>query len=383
MSNKVGLLLPRSVIYPSMGFDMLGAVKCALAEAGISDIEIKTENIGIAGDDKLNYSACEKLLFDGCSIVAGYVNPLTAEKLQVMCSGANAIFLHLDAGYHYPSAIQQQHNLFTISLQGVLGCRLAAVTAVAEGGKAFAFTGSFYDAGYRSTHGFHRGLEDAGGSITFNHITKLKRADFTLAPLAEHLRANPGDGLLAAFCGDMMQDLFAAMAADSVFANHSVSGSPFMGDEVWLGQSVYPGMNIKVCVPWTSRLQHDGNKHFMKVMADKKVKTNLFSVLGWEAGQVMAVALAAGDTDVAVAKLEGLQYTSPRGTITIDAATHQAYAPMYEAWVKRNDVTEYCVLEPVSESPYTEQQRKKLEEDINNFSGPSTSWQNAYACLDS
>ncbi len=383
MNKKIGLLLPRSVIYPSMGLDILGGVRCALADAGAGDVEIKTENIGVAGDDKIIYAACEKLLFDGCSVIAGYVNPQTAEKLQAMCAGGDIIFLHLDAGYHYPSSTKKQSHLFTISLQGALNCRVASTMAVADGVKGCAFAGSFFDAGYRGIHGFHRGLEDAGGNVTFNHITKLKRSDFTIEPLIGHLQANPEDGLLAAFCGDMLQDFFAGVAASNALAGHSVYGSPFVGDEVWLGQSVYPGVDIKVCVPWAGRLAHEGNRHFMQVMAEKKVKTNIFSVLGWEAGHVMASALQADDTAAASAALEGMEYTGPRGDVRIDAETHTTYAPVYVAWVKKNDVTEHCVLVPQGVSPYTEQQRKKLEDDINNFGGMATSWMNAYGCLES
>src|SRR6201989_3537398 len=99
MSIKAGLLLSRSVIFPTMSFDMMNGLKQGLADNGIKDVEIKVENIGLGADGKQVYASCEKLLFDGCTIVAGYVNPITAEKLEPLFAGANAIFLALDAGY--------------------------------------------------------------------------------------------------------------------------------------------------------------------------------------------------------------------------------------------------------------------------------------------
>ncbi len=382
MERKIGLLLPRSVIYPSMGFDIVGGLRGALAEAGMNDVVIKTENIGIASDDKLSYSACEKLIFDGCSVVAGYVNPSAAEKLQVLCEGANVVFLHLDAGYQYPASAKMQPHLFTLSLQGALNCRVASAAAVAEGVKGAAFTASFFDAGFRGVHGFHRGLEDAGGYITFNHITKLKRAEFSLEPLIEHLAANPDDGLLAAFCGDMLQDFFAGLAAYDL-SGRKVYGSSFMGDEVWLAQSVYPGVDVRVCVSWAGTLEHEGNKRFMRAMAEKKVKTNFFSVLGWEAGQMMAVILRHEDAAEAIAALEGLEFESPRGHVRVNAVTHMVEAPVYDALVKKNEFNDRCVLHVVGLSPLSEEQRKKQEEVVKNFDGMATSWMNAYACLDS
>lgn len=382
MNRKVGLLLTRSVIYPSMGFDIAGGVRTALASMGATDVEIKTENIGIAGDDKLTYAACERLLFDGCSIIAGYINPLTAEKLQPLCDGAGAIFLHLDAGYHFPSSTKKQTGLFRVSLQGTLCCRIIAAVAAADGQKNSAFAGSFYDAGYRGVFGFHHGLEDAGGAITFNHITKLKRSEFTMEPLVQHLAERQDVGVLAAFCGDMLQDFFAGAAAGSVLQGRQVYGSPFMADEVWLSQCVYAGVDIKVCVPWAGTLQHEGNRQYMQAMADKKVKTNFFSVLGWEAGIIMAKALKADDAAAANTMLEGWSYDGPRGKVVIDADTHMANAPLYLGWVKKNSVTEHCVLEVTGEYGKVDVQRNKLDEEINNFTGPATSWHNAYGCLD-
>lgn len=383
MSKHAGLLLPRSVIYPTMNFDMMNGLKYGLADKGMNDVVIKTENIGLAADDKLIYAACEKLLFDGCAVVAGYMNAASAEKLQPLFAAANALLIALDAGYLYPSSMNQLPNVFYVSLQGALCCRLAAKTAQVDGHKKFAFTGSFYDAGYRGIHAFHRGVEEGDGAITFNHITPLKRADFTIEPLVKHLAEPKADAVLAAFCGDMMQDFFAGAANEHVFEHHPVYASPFMGEEQWLAQSMYPGVDMKTCVTWASTLDNEANKHFITTMTGNKQRANIFSVIGWEASLLMAAIISSGDTADSIHVLEGMQYNGPRGAVTIDAATHQCYAPVYEAWIQKNEATGNCILAPIRESPYTEQQRKQLEHDINNFTGTTTSWHNAYACLDS
>ena len=117
-------------------------------------------------------------------------------------------------------------------------------------------------------------------------------------------------------------------------------------------------------------------------MAGKKLRANIFSVLGWEAGQIAAAAFGAEEIDDRIRILEGLKYTSPRGEVVIDAATHNCHAPVYEAWVKRDEATGNCILIPIKESHCTEEQRGKLYKDIRDFDGQATSWQNAYGCLD-
>jgi branched-chain amino acid transport system substrate-binding protein len=382
MTKKIGLLLPKSVIYPAMSFDIMGGLRCGLAEAGAADTEIKVDSIGVAGDDKQIYAACEKLLFDGASVVAGYVNPGSAEKLAPLFAGANALFIALDAGYHLPS-LQLQRHIFYLSLQGMLGCRMATHLAMADGLKNMAFTCSFYDSGYRAAFACNSALPDEGGNIMFNHITKLKRNEFTLEPLAEHLAASGAEAVFAAFCGDMLQDFFAVAAAGDVFKGTGLYGSPFVGDEVWLVQSLYPGVDVQVCVPWAMGVDNAANARFMAQLKAKNTNINLFSLLGYEAALVAAAAMGAASTSEAIALLEGQVITSPRGAVTIDAATHQGHAPMYEAVVRRNEATGNCVLTVLRESGDTEELRGKMAADVTALEGPMTSWVNAYGCLDS
>jgi branched-chain amino acid transport system substrate-binding protein len=383
MNKTIGLLLPRSVIYPSIAFDILAGLRESLNDAGLTDAEIKTESIGLGADDKMIYSACEALLFQGVSVITGYVNPTSAEKLAPLFTSAGALFISLDAGYHFPTSTKKLSPVFYLSLQGALCVRTITAIALEEGKKNMAYAGSFYDSGYRGPYAFHKSIEEGGGTVTFNLITPLKRADITLKPLENNLKTTEVDAVFASFCGDMLQDFCAAAATDNVFKDHSLYGSSFTGEEQWLAQSLYPGRDIKVCVPWASDFKNDSNIHFTELLKNKNKNVNIFSLLGWEAGMVISKIVAVSDIATAINNLEGFEFNSPRGKVKLDAATHQCYAPVYEAWIKKDDTTGNCKLLSSIESAVTEEQRIKLEEDINSIAGPTTSWFNAYACLDS
>ncbi len=382
MANKIGLLLPRSVMYPTMSFDMMAGLRQGLAELGIKDAEIKTENAGLGAEPKDIYAACEKLIFDGCMVVVGYVNPVAAEALEPLFASAGAIFIALEAGYHYPmGGLRALPHVFTVSLDGVLCCRIMARTAVADGCKRLAYAGSFYEAGYRSVQGYHKAVEEAGAAISYNLITPLKRADFSLAPLMQHIEAEQPDGVLASFCGDMLQDFCTAAAANTALADTAVYGSSFMADEIWLGQCTYPGMDIKVATTWGSGLVNEANTKFKETMAAAKQRVNIWSLLAWDAARLVAVALLY-EADGAIATLEALAYDGPRGHVVVSAATHRANGPVYTGVVVKS-ATGNCQLEITGVSPFLAEQREALEADINNFDGIATSWKNAYGCLES
>lgn len=381
MNKNIGLLLPRSVMFPSIAFDMMGGLKSGLENAGISDITVKTVSIGLGSDDKVINNACEQLLFDGVSLVFGYVNPTSAEKLEPLFASANAVFVALDAGYHFPSAVKKLSHVFYLSLQGALCIRCNVRHAMEDGMKRMAYVSSFYDSGYRSAFAVHGGLTEPAG-VTYNLITPLKRADFSLAPLAEKLNEDIADSIFAAFCGDMLQDFCRAASAGDIFKEYPVYGSSFVGDEQWLAQSPYPGMDVKTCVPWASGLTTTESSKFTDKLAGKNINVNIFSLLGWEAASIAAKwpNVSAGD---AVAALEGFCFESPRGLVRLDAETHQCHAPVYVAWVKKNEETGNCILVQVGESPFSDEERGKLENDINSITGSMTSWFNAYGCIES
>jgi len=381
MTNKVGLLIPRSALYPSINFDLVGGLRNGLLQAGIDNIEIKTENIGLGDDEKLIYANCERMLFDGVSIIAGYVNPITAEKLQLLFANAGAIFIALDAGYHFPLVYDTLPNVFTVSLQGALCCRAVVKIAAQEGKKKFAYISSFYEAGYRGAFAFARSLEDEKGAITFNHITPLKRSDFTLEPLAWHLQEPTADGVLACFCGDMLQDFCTEAAKKNMFEAHPVYGSSFMGDEQWLTKSIYPGSDIKVCVPWASKLNNEANHTFINKMTTQKA--NVFSLLGWEAAHLIAAAIKADNINDAITLLEHYTFEGPRGSMAMDATHHELLSPIYEAAVKKDETTGNCLLQPMGEVSFVAEQRIKVWDDIRVFNGEGTSWFNTYGCIGS
>jgi branched-chain amino acid transport system substrate-binding protein len=375
--NNIGLLLPRSVIYPSINFDILEGLRCSLAAAGANDVQVTTENIAHGENDNVIYAHCEKMLMNGIMVIAGYVNPATTIKLQPLFENAGGVFIALDAGYQF--AFERKHcpNIFTVSLGGALACRLIARNATLEENNHFSFVSSFYDAGFRTAYTFFNSLGENGGEISFNHITQLKRADFTLEPLRQHLQTSPGDSIFVSFCGDMTEDLFNALRADAAFARHAFYGAPFVAEETWLAKINYPGMNIKTCVPWARQLSNLANNEFINALAAKKREANVFSLLGWEAGILVAKVIESGSFSV----LEGFEFASPRGAVKIDAARHIVVAPMYVAQIVKDEATGKCCLLPGPEL-LDQKELDKFEQEKDAFPG-GTVWQNAYACLNS
>lgn len=381
---QIGLLTPRSSVFPTINFDLVDGLKASLAEAGITDVEIKTSGIGLGTSDKDIYTAAEKMLFDGAAIIAGYINPSTAQMLEPLFANANAILIVLTPGYHIPPPGYKPQNTFTISLDSTLACRVLPSIAREKGDSEFAFTYSFFDAGFRAPYGFFNGVTDAGAQIVFNHATQLKKKDFTIEPLTNFLKENERTALMAASCGDMVQDLFGAMEAEPEYARHHLYAAPFVAEESWLNKCPYPGANVTAIVSWASTLNDEPNQTFTEGLRKRNRTANLFSLLSWEAGKLVAIALEADGTAERIKLLENCSFTSPRGNVIIDAATHESHAPLYVAAITENEDNGMCRLQVIQEVDATtvSAHRKKFREEVESIGATTTSWYNAYGCLE-
>lgn len=374
---NIGLLLPRSVLYPSISFDIMDGLKMGLKKLDFNEVQIISTSIGVAAKNEEIYSGCEQLLFNGTDVIVGYMNPVSAEFVQPLFESAGKTLIVLDSGYHFHSFQGKLPNVYFISLQGSLCSRLIVRKALAEGQKNFAFTCSFYDAGYRSPYAYAIATEEKGASITYNHITPLQKADFSLEPLAQHLENNKGVALLTSFCGDMLEDFFRESAKFDSISSCKTYGSGFTAEELWLNKIPYPGYDWNCSIPWSSKIKSPENIEFVTAMENVKAdKANVFSLLGWEAALFIAA--------MKKQSIDGLIINSPRGAVFMNPNTGFSEAPVYYATVTKNEKTGNCHLENILEVTDFEEERENLQQNINAIKDTLTnSWLNAYACLES
>lgn len=335
--------------------------------------EIVSAGIGVAAKHEEIYAHCEQFLLSGTDIIVGYMNPLAAEFIHPLFESSGKTLIVLDSGYHFPK-FSKLPNAWFISLQGSLCTRVIVQKAIEDGFRNFAFSCSFYDAGYRPSYVYAAAVEEKGGSIVFNHITSLRRSDFTLEPLKEFLNKEEGTAVLASFCGDMAEDFFTE--SSGMVGSGKVYGTGFTSDETWLNKISYPGYDWSTAVAWSGELQIPENKVFISTMNRiKEGKANLFSLLGWEAAQFIGF----DNTS-----FNGMTINSPRGTVAINPENGFTKSVVYYATVSKDEITGNCLLSNLQVASVTESEREGLKNNIQSLQNmEANTWLNAYACLES
>lgn len=376
---RIGILMPRSTLYPALGLDMLNGLKQSLKQRNLFDeVKLLTDNIGFGIEEPEIYTKAEKMLLqEDADIVIVFAGLRVAEMLQPLFAASNKLLVMMHFGANIPDTWQAAPTTITHSLNFCLHARLTGRLAAQETNKQAINMVSYYDGGYRQCYALLTGHQQQGGVPRFNHITHLKLSEFTIQPIIPFLEANSDvRTLLCLFAADQAEHFYKDIAPLQQQFGLQLYVTPMMLDaalKAALGAD-FSIQQVKGYIPWHASLDNEANRLFTKNNA------NYFSLLGWDAGAIIAE-LAPGLNNGAqnmqelVRSVSGKKIDSPRGWIMIDPVSQYTYGPSYLASCKNNfDIT-------------VEQEAEQVEQEWAEFTqitisaDESSGWRNTYLCI--
>ncbi len=385
---RIGVLTPRSSLYPSMGFDILNGLKAGFAQLNLSDhITLITDNIGFGTDEAEIYTKAEKMLLgDNADIVIACCDSRIAAMLQPLFTAADKLFLVINPGANLPEGWQAAPTAIVHSLNFCFNTYLTGALAAANG--AGAMTASYYDAGYNQVFCMVNSFQQNGGSILYNHITHLKTEEFTLAPLKEFVASENGaQNLLCLFSADMAALFYKEIANIQQNQSCKLFVAPMMLEETLLKElNNEAGVaNVQGYTPWLSTLNNAHNQQFVAAyQAAYNKQPNLFTLLGWDSAVIIeqfSQQLQSNQNNTAKAvkaMSNGAAMPSPRGWIKLDPASNHIYGP---AWlVKASNHFELTIAG--SDGIDTDAEWKNFTATMALSSNEiHSAWRNTYLCI--
>jgi branched-chain amino acid transport system substrate-binding protein len=381
--NKIGILLPRSTFYDTIGFDIFEGLKLGLQQLGTTDVKIVTENIGFGADKQQCYRSAEKLLLEeNVTLVIAYISHRTAELLRPLFLAANKMLIVLDSGASLAKEWPSCSNIFYLSLHNALGAWMSAKKATTEGYKSGGMVSGYYDGGYLHTYSISKSFETTGGIINFNQVTGYKEDDFTMSPLKDHLIQYPNSALLSLFSGDFVQWYFKEIKNEFEGKNLPIYLSPFGLEETMLENAVFPSHNIKGVTSWSKKIDTVQNKLFITTLESFGKKPSFFSLLGWESAQlateIIRLSLKHSNKIAFIANdLQLFEFETPRGKIYFDPKTNTSITPFYEVTViEKNGM---CELQLDNQIENVKDEFEKMcALPLENI---TSAWFNSYTCI--
>ncbi len=382
---RVGLLLPRSTLFPSFGLDILAGLKKRLQFLGASEnIKLIIDNIGFGADEQEVYTKAEKMILqEDADVVIVIADNRNTEILQPLFAATNKILLAVNCGTDVAENWNTGTTTIIHTLNFSLNARLTGILAAEQENKKVVNTMSYYDAGYFQCFSMLNGNQQYGGIASFFHITKLKLSEFTLDPLEAYLaQADATHNLLCLFCGEQAEQFYKEMAVLQKKFPCQLYVTPMMLDEQ-LKKSLdaaFQIQNVTGFIPWHSSLENEENHIFKEQMGQEGKWANYFSLLGWDTGSILHMIdlkRSSGQLEAAaiVRSFAGEKINSPRGWILTDNETQYVYGPAYKAVCSNNFEINIVTTDIDIKEAF------EAFKSVNIKLSDASSWKNTYLCI--
>lgn len=331
--HTIGILLPGSTLYPSIGMDFLQGIKSCLKFNDFNEVDYQVNMISYGLKDDEIYAAAEKMLvLNNADVVVAFIGDYHAAKLSPLFAAAGKLLIISNAGANYPETFitPVTHTIFH-SLNDCLCCYLTGKYAAGQpGGHGAIMTTSFFDGGYRHIHAITNGFMVSGGEMKHNFVSHYKKEEFNTGTLTAFIKDNPDTRkMLAVFSGDMARLFYKNMMEVQKESSLQWYASPMMFDST-PGDFDEPRPAVPdMCgyTNWLPELENEANHDFLQYYKTELSKeANLFSMQGWENGLIIVQYLQqrkdAANTEAAIEMLKARKINSPRGTISLNEQRH-------------------------------------------------------------
>jgi branched-chain amino acid transport system substrate-binding protein len=357
----IGLLLPQSSLYTALPFDIVEGLRAGLAEQGLTDARLTMESIEHGTNPNDVLAKAQKLLLqEGADVVIGMMSRRVADALAPTFEAANRLLLVLDVvGEFFAGNVPVSPKVYVHSLQTCVGTWLAGREAAGQGRVIQA--SSYYEAGYLLGYATSQGVTVAGGEMGGWAITPLKTAEFTLAQLQAHLEHQTGEAIVACYAAEMATQFFQLYSElPSNVPSLPMWGGPLLLEEQTLARTPYVPTGLRGYVAWSETLDNVPNHRFQEALRQRGRHPNLFSLLAYEAATYL---------NPPPYQLDQLTFTSPRGTITMNANTHYRVIPAEDGTARLSVGTSVSATEAID--------HLLAQGQLPNYAN----WFNTYLCI--
>ena len=340
---KLGLVLPYSSVYASLGEDITRGLELALSEAG-NQVAGRSFEV-LKQDDQVNPQvglqvARKFIQQDQVDFLIGPVASHVAIAISKAAKDSETFLLIANAGADQLTREQCSPFIFRTSFSNWQPSYPMGPWLAKKGIRRVAILAPNYAAGKDALAAFKEGFLPAGGEITSEQYPALGEADYQ--PFLSKIGQGNPQAVFVFFSGSDAVKFVQQYAQAGLKNTYPLHGPGFLVEDGLQAQGE-AALGIKTTLHWADQLDIPANKRFMAAYEKKfGAKPSVFSVQGYDTGQLLVAALkiTGGDTRDK-AKLRGALETatidSPRGPFKLSAAHNPAQNIYVREVVKGSD----------------------------------------------
>jgi branched-chain amino acid transport system substrate-binding protein len=333
---KVGLMLPATGTYASLGVAIENGFKLYVAEQGgkLGGREIEYVKVDDESDPAKATDNVNKLIKrDNVDVLVGTVHSGVAMAMAKAAKESGTLLIVPNAGAAAVTGPMCAPNIFRSSFSNWQpGYAMGEVVAKKGLKKVVTITWK-YAAGDESVSGFKDAFEKAGGKVTKELNLPFPNVEFQ-ALLTEIASAKP----------DAVYTFFSGAGAVKFVKDYAAAGLkgkiPLYGAFVTDGTLEAQGADaegIFSTLHYADNLNNPRDKSFRLAYAKTyKLQPDVFAVQGFDAAQILGVGLAAVKGDISkkaefAAAVEKAKIDSPRGAFTLS----KSHNPVQDIYLRK------------------------------------------------
>ena len=378
MELKIGILLPRSEMFPTLALDFLNGCKLAFKNSmpdGMSQNFI-VEGIGNATDSSLLKIAEKFILQEDVDITLAFCGSFYLTDLIQIFNSYKKPLIRIDLG----GSVLTKEHLSPYVLHHTLNiwqsAHAAGKYAAHNYGKKVSVMTSIYDGGYHLAASFVKGYTDEGGEISSYYGGPMDYKSENFLTMVEGIREAQPDVIFGLFSFKEGNKIFDVLAKSDLNGKIPILVIPVMTDET-INTEDHNIENVHSVASWAFDDENPMMQDFVKdYKKNHEVLPNIIGLLGYEVGLTVTNCITS-EGKIASKLSETLQKTNtetPRGKLYYNAMNESQLQTFKLRKFQYNETKYHNTVIDTLDATYSEKLYKDFEEL------PEPAWQNPYIC---
>lgn len=334
---KVGLMLPYTGTYASLGNAITNGFKLYVAEQGgkLGGREVEYLTVDDESDPaKATENANKLVKRDKVDVLVGTVHSGVALAMAKVARENKTLFIVPNAGADEITGPLCAPNIFRTSFSAWQPSYAMGKVAAEKGHKKVVTLTWKYSFGLQSVDGFKEAFEKGGGKVVKEMTLPFPNVEFQ--PFLTEIAALKPDAVFVFFAGAGAAKFAKDYAAAGLKASIPLYGPGFLTDGT-LEAMGDAGKDLLTTLHYADGLDNKKDAAFRLGYAKTyKLQPDVYAVQGYDAAQLYqaGVAAVAGDTskqEAVIKAMENARIDSPRGPFTLS----KAHNPVQDIYLRQ------------------------------------------------
>ena len=349
---KVGLMLPATGTFASLGTAIENGFKLQVAEQGgkLGGREVEFVKVDDESDPSKATDNVNKLIKrDNVDVLVGTVHSGVAMAMAKAAKDTGTLLIVPNAGADAVTGAMCANNIFRSSFSNWQpGYAMGEVVAKKGHKKVVTITWK-YAAGDESVKGFKEGFEKAGGTVVKELNLPFPNVEFQA--LLTEIAATKPDAVYTFFAGGGAVKFVKDYAAAGLKKNIPLYGAGFLTDGILEAQGA-DAQGLLTTLHYADSLGTPRDTAFRLAYAKAyKLQPDVYAVQGYDAAQILSIGLTAVKGDLSkkaefASAVEKAKIDSPRGAFILS----KAHNPVQDIYLRQVTGGENKVIGVASKS---------------------------------